>query len=81
MDYLGHDGDSLAMDGTQTGVLKQTNLAGPLKSYDSRALEAQISLEVLRDLWDQTLEKQLADQQFGLNSGSDRSLSELRYQS
>ena len=53
------------MDCAQVGVLKQTNkvsLAGLLQSHDGRALEAQIGLEVLGDLTDQTLEGQLADQ-------------------
>ena len=66
LDVLGHDGDSLGVDGAQVGVLKQTNqvsLAGLLKSHDGRALEAQVGLEVLSDLSDQTLEGQLADQQ------------------
>ena len=54
------------MDGAQVGVLKQTNkvgLAGFLQSHHSRALETQVSLEVLSDLTNQTLEGQLADQQ------------------
>ena len=28
LDVLGHDGDSLGMDGAQVGVLKQTNKVG-----------------------------------------------------
>ena len=66
LDVLGHDGDSLGVDGAQVGVLEQTDqvsLAGLLKSHDGRALEAQVGLEVLSDLSDQTLEGQLADQQ------------------
>ena len=54
------------MDGAQVGVLEQTDqvsLAGLLKSHDGRALEAQIGLEVLSDLSNQTLEGQLVDQQ------------------
>lgn len=66
LDVFGHDGDPLGVDGAQVGVLEQTDqvsLAGLLKSHDGRALEAQIGLEVLSDLSDQTLEGQLADQQ------------------
>ena len=67
LNVFGHDGDSLGVDGAQVGVLKQTNkigLAGFLKGHHGRALETQISLEVLSDLTDQTLEGQLAYQQF-----------------
>ena len=66
LDVLGHDGDTLGVDGAQVGVLEQTNqvgLAGLLEGHDGRALEPQVSLEVLGDLTDQTLEGQLADEQ------------------
>ena len=66
LDVLRHDGYSLGMDGTQVGVLKQTNqvsLTGLLESHDSRALEPQISLEVLGNLSHQTLEGQFSDEQ------------------
>ena len=65
LDVFGHDGDSLGVDGAQVGVLKQTNkigLAGFLKGHYGRALETEISLEVLSDLANQALEGQLADQ-------------------
>jgi histone H3 len=38
LDVLGHDGDTLGMDGAQVGVLKETNqvsLRGFLESHDS----------------------------------------------
>ena len=66
LDVLGHDGHTLGMNGTQVGVLEETNqvsLASLLQGHDSRALEAQVCLEVLGDLTDQTLEGQLADKQ------------------
>ena len=66
LDVLGHDGDSLGVDGAQVGVLEQTNkvgLAGLLESHDSRGLEPEVSLEVLGDLSHQTLEGQLADEE------------------
>ena len=56
------------MDGAQVGVLKeadQVGFAGFLKSSNSRALEAKVSLEILGDLTDQTLEGELADEQLG----------------
>ena len=54
------------MDGTEVGVLKEANqvgLAGLLESHDSRALESEVSLEVLGNLPDQALEGQLADEE------------------
>ena len=66
MDVLGHDGDTLGMDGAQVGVLEQTNqvsLAGFLQGHDGRALESQVSFEVLGDLTHKTLEGQLADEE------------------
>ena len=66
LDILGHDGHTLGMDGTQVGVLKQTNevsFAGLLEGHNSRALEPQVSLEVLGNLTDQTLEGELADEE------------------
>ena len=68
LDVLGHDGDTLGVDGAQVGVLEQTDqvgLAGLLKSHDGGALEAQVSLEVLGDFTHQTLEGELADQKLG----------------
>ena len=73
----GHDGHTLGVDGAQVGVIEQTNqvgLAGLLEGHDGRALETQVSLEVLGDLTDQTLEGQLADEQLrGLSVYSARS--------
>ena len=64
LDVLGHDGDSLGVDGAQVCVFKQTNkvsLASFLKSHHSGALETQIGLEILSDFSHETLEWQLAD--------------------
>lgn len=66
LDVLGHDGDALGVDGAQVGVLEephQVGLARLLQRHHRRALEAQVGLEVLRDLAHQPLERQLADQQ------------------
>ena len=68
LDVLGHDGHTLGVDGAQVRVLEQADqvgLAGLLKGHDGGALEAQIGLEVLGDLTDETLEGQLADEQLG----------------
>ena len=65
LDVLGHDGDTLGVDGAQVGVLEQTDevsLAGLLQRHHGGRLEAQIGLEVLRDLAHETLEGQLADE-------------------
>ena len=75
LDVLWHDSDTLGVDGTQVGVLKETNkvsLTGFLESHDSRALEAEVSLEVLGDLTNKTLEWELADEKLsGLLVSSD----------
>ncbi len=65
LDVLGHDGDTLGVDGAQVGILKETNkvsLRSLLESHDSRGLESKVSLEVLGDFSDETLEGELADQ-------------------
>ena len=66
LDVLGHDGDSLGVDGAEVGVLKQPDqvgLAGLLQGHHGRALEPQVGLEVLGDLTDQPLEGELPDEQ------------------
>ena len=66
LDVLGHDGDTLGVDGAQVGVLEQADqvgLAGLLQSHDGRALEAEVGLEVLGDLSDQTLEGKLRERE------------------
>ena len=67
LDVLGHDGDTLGVDGAQVGILKETDKVSFrcfLESHDSRALESQIGLEILSNFTDQTLEWQLPDEQF-----------------
>ena len=68
LDVLGHDGDTLGVDGAQVGIFEKTNqvsLSRFLESHDGAGLETQVSLEVLSDLTDQTLEWQFADQKLG----------------
>ena len=75
LDVLWHDGDTLGVDGAQVGVLEKANevsLASLLEGHDGGALEAKVSLEVLGDLTDKTLEGQLADEKLsGLLVSSD----------
>eukprot|EP01043_Picozoa_sp_COSAG02_P034647 COSAG02_NODE_2435_length_8869_cov_63.273774_5_plen_221_part_00 len=66
LDVLRHDGDALGVDGAEVGVLEeadQVGLACLLERQDGGGLEAQVGLEVLGDLADEALERQLADQQ------------------
>jgi len=66
VDVLGLDGDTLGVDGSQVGVFEErhkVSLRGLLKSTDGRRLEAEVSLEVLGDFTNETLEGQLADQE------------------
>jgi hypothetical protein len=66
LDVLGHDGDTLGVDGAQVGVLEeadQVRFRRLLQRHDGRALETQVGFEVLRDLADEALERELADEQ------------------
>ena len=68
LDVLWHDGHTLGVDGAQVGVLKETDqvgFAGLLQCHHSRALEAEICLEVLGNLTNQALEWELPDEQLG----------------
>ena len=53
---------------TKVGILKKTDkvgFAGFLQGHHGRALKPQVGLEVLSNLADQTLERELANQQLG----------------
>ena len=66
LDVLGHDGDTLGVDGAEVGVLKETyevSLRGFLEGHDSGGLETEVSLEVLGDFTDKTLEGELPDEE------------------
>ena len=66
LDVLGHDGDTLGVDGTQVGVFEETDEVGLgsfLEGHDGRGLEPEVGFEVLGDFTDQTLEGQLADEE------------------
>ncbi|KAL7465508.1 hypothetical protein ACHAXS_010974, partial [Conticribra weissflogii] len=65
LNVLRHDGHTLGVNGAQVGVLEQTHqvrLRCLLKSQHGGALETEVTLEVLRDLADKTLEGKLADE-------------------
>lgn len=83
LDVLGLDGDTLGVDGAQVGVFEERDkvgLNGLLKGADGRRLEAEIRLEVLSDLTDETLERQLADQELrGLLVATDLTESDGTY--
>lgn len=56
------------MDGAEVGVLEERDkvgLDGLLESTDGGGLEAEVRLEVLGDLTNQTLEGELADEELG----------------
>ena len=60
-----HDSHTLGVNGTKVGILEQgdeVSLSSLLKSHNGRRLEAEIILEVLSDLTDQSLEGELTDQ-------------------
>jgi len=64
LDVLGLDGDTLGVDGAEVGILEEgdeVSLDGLLKSADGRGLETEIGLEVLSNLTNQALERELAD--------------------
>ena len=68
LNVLGHDGDTLGVDGAQVGVLEEANevgLSSLLEGKNGRALESKITLEVLGDLTHETLEGELANEQVG----------------
>jgi hypothetical protein len=60
------DGHSLGVDGSQVGVFEegdQVGFRGLLQSHDGRRLESEVSLEVLGDFSNKSLEGQLSDQE------------------
>ena len=68
LDVLGHDGDAMGVDGAEVGVLEETDEVGLgrlLQGHDGVAVEAEILLELLGDLADETLEGELADEELG----------------
>lgn len=63
---LGHDGDSLGVDGAEVGVLEESDhvgLGGFLEGKDGGGLEPQVVLELRGDLSHESLEGQLPDEE------------------
>ncbi len=68
LNVLGHDGDTLGVDGAQVGVLEEADevgFGGFLERKDGAGLEPEVGLEVLGDLADEALEGELADEELG----------------
>ena len=68
LEVLGHDGDSLGVDGAEVGVLEQADevsLSGLLEGEHGRRLEAEVVLELRSDLADESLEGELSDEELG----------------
>jgi len=68
LNVLGLDGNALCVNGAEVGVLEQrheVSLDGLLKGADGGRLEAEVALEVLGNLTDETLEGELANEELG----------------
>jgi hypothetical protein len=66
LDILGLDSDTLGMDSCQVGVLKESNEVGFtcfLESSNGGRLETQVCLEILGNLTNESLERELSDQE------------------
>merc|ERR1719347_774943 len=66
LDIFGHYSNPLGMDGAQVSILEQSHQVGLtclLQSHYSRTLEPEIGLEILGNLPDKALERQLTDEQ------------------
>lgn len=63
---LGPDGDALGVNCAEVGVLEERDevrLRGLLERLEAPRLEAEVRLEVLGDLADEALKRELADEQ------------------
>jgi hypothetical protein len=68
LNVLRHDGHTLGVDGGQVGVLEESDevrLGSLLEGQDGGRLEPEVSLEVLSNLTDKPLERELADEELG----------------
>ena len=66
LDVSDHDGHSSGVDGAHVGVLEQTNevcLDGLLEGEEGRALESELRVALVSDVLDDSLERQLSDQE------------------
>ena len=63
---LGHDGDTLGMDGAEVGVLEEADhvsLRGLLEGKDGRGLETELVSVLRSDLTDESLEGEFPDEE------------------
>ena len=66
LDILWHNGHTLGVNGAQVGVFEKTNevsLGSFLQSHNGGRLEAEVCLEILSNLTDKSLERQLANEE------------------
>ena len=67
MHILGHDGNSLGVDGAEVGVFEKSDhvsFSGFLEGEDGGALESEVVLEFGSDFTDESLEGELSDEKF-----------------
>lgn len=67
LDILWHDGDSLGVDGSKVGVFEKSNnvgLSSFLEGKDSWWLESQVSLEIISNFSNKSLEWELSNEEF-----------------
>ena len=65
---LGHDGDTLGMDGAEVGVLEEADhvsLRGLLEGKDGRGLETELVSVLRSDLTDESLEGEFSNEKLG----------------
>lgn len=83
MHVLGHDGDSLGVDGAEVGVFEEgdeVSLSSLLEGKDGGGLESEVRLELLGNLSDESLERKLSDEELsGLLVSSDLSESDCSW--
>jgi len=67
LNVLWHDSDSLGVDSTEIGIFEQrdkVSFSCFLESQDSIGLESEVTLVVLSNFSDKSLERKLSDQEF-----------------
>ena len=65
---LWHDGNSSGVDGTEVGVLEESDhvsFSGLLEGKDGGRLESEVGLEVRGDFSNESLERKLSDEELG----------------
>ena len=68
LNILWHDSNTLGVDGAKICIFKETDevcFGSLLEGKNGRSLETKVGLEILGDLTDKTLERELANQEVG----------------